>query len=88
MMKATREELLALLQLVDITRSQEIDCDEFLARVAGFIERLGPKGSLPKGYEEVVHHLRVCPECLEEYEALYEAWWAEQDARQEPGQPQ
>ena len=72
-----RDDLQKLLQLVDITSPAEIDCDEFLCRVAGFLERLGPDGAPPPGFEAVVHHLRICPECLEEFEALYEALRAE-----------
>ena len=70
-MSVSREELRKLLQLVDITAVDEIDCTEFLHRVAGYLERLGPDGTPPPGSEAVVHHLRVCPECLEEFEALY-----------------
>lgn len=72
-MTFTRDELLALLRLVDITEANEIDCGEFLHRVAGYLERLGPDGTPPPGYEDVVQHLRVCPECLEELEELYRA---------------
>lgn len=72
-MSLRRRELLDLLQLLDITEPREIDCTEFLHRVAGLIERLGPDGAAPDGYADVVHHLRVCPECLEEYEAMYRA---------------
>ena len=68
-----RDELLAMLALVDITRVDEIDCSEFLAQVAGYLERLGPEGMPPDGYEHVVHHLRLCPECLDEFQALYAA---------------
>jgi len=69
-----RDDLLSMLELVDITQADEIDCGEFLARVSGYLERLGPDGTPPPGHEEVVQHLRVCPECLQEFEALYAAW--------------
>ena len=69
-MTFTRADLLKLLQLIDVTAADEIDCTEFMHRVAGYIERLGPEGTPPSGYEDVVQHLRVCPECLEEFEAL------------------
>lgn len=73
-MKIGRKELLDLLRLVDITKAEEIDCTEFLARVAGYLERLGPGGEPPAGYEGLVHHLQLCPECLEEFEALFAAY--------------
>lgn len=72
-MRLTRADLLKLLQLIDVTSAEEIDCSEFLHRVAGYLERLGSDGVPPPGYEDVVQHLRVCPECLEEFEALYAA---------------
>jgi len=70
-MSVSREELRKLLELVDITAADEIDCTEFMHRVAGYLERLGPDGVPPPGCEAVVLHLRICPECLEEFEALY-----------------
>jgi len=72
-MTLSRANLLKLLELIDVTSAEEIDCSEFLHRVAGYIERLGPDGTPPPGYEDVVQHLRICPECLEEFEALYRA---------------
>lgn len=71
-MAVSRDELIKLLQLLAVTETDEIDCEEFLVRVAGFLERLGPDGTPPEGYEDVVQHLRVCPECLEEFGALLE----------------
>ena len=73
-MKINREELLALLQLVDMTQANEIDCEEFLSRVSGYIEKLIGEGASTEGYEEVLHHLQVCPECREEFDALIEAF--------------
>ena len=72
-MKLSKQEALKLLQLVGMTEQREIDCTEFMHRVAGYLERLGPDGTPPPGYEDVVHHLRLCPECTEEFEALIRA---------------
>jgi len=72
-MSLGREDLRKLLELVEVTEDHEIDCAELLSRIAGYLERLGPDGTPPPGYEDVVHHLRICPECLEEFEALYRA---------------
>jgi hypothetical protein len=65
------EDLRKLLELLEVTTDEEIDCQKFLNRVAGYIERLGPDGTPPPGYEDVIQHLRVCPECCEEFDALY-----------------
>ena len=72
-MSVSRDELRKLLELVDVTRDQEIDCSELLDRLAGYIERFEPDGPPPPGYEDVLQHLRVCAECFEEFEALYRA---------------
>ena len=71
-MSLSREDFTRLLRVLDATEQQEIDCSEFLGRVAGFIERFDPEAQPPRGYEDLVQHLRVCPECLEEFEALYQ----------------
>ena len=80
-MTASRDELLALLRLVDITNAEEVACSEFLDRVAGLVERAGPDGQPADGEVDLVHHLRMCPECLEEYEALYRLLCEEKNAR-------
>ncbi|MEM7165610.1 MAG: hypothetical protein AAF581_09100 [Planctomycetota bacterium] len=73
-MKMTREELQAMFKLLDITKPAEMDCGEFLSRVGGYVEQLSAtEGNLPPGYEDLLHHLRACPECLEEFRVLCEA---------------
>lgn len=72
-MHATREELLKLLELVSITRPEEIDCDGFLGRVSGLLDRITLGESPVSDDDALLHHLKICPECLEEYEALYRA---------------
>ena len=72
-MKISREELLNLLHLVEITKAEEIDCEEFLCLVSGYVEKLVSGDLEPEGYDDLLHHLKACPECLEELEALYGA---------------
>lgn len=72
-MRLSNEELQALLQLVEVTEESEIDCDQFLDRVASYIERLvatDDTAPVVNGFEEVVQHMKICPECREEFEAL------------------
>ena len=76
-MSANREDLLKLLRLLDITAVEEIDCTEFLHRAAGFVERFDPNGAHLPEHDDVVRHLKLCPECMEEFAALYEALRAE-----------
>jgi len=72
-MTVRRDDLLRLLGLLDVTEAEEIDCAEFLERVAAFVERMGPDGTPPSGHEDLVQHLKICPECLEECQALLRA---------------
>lgn len=67
------DDLRRLLQWLDLTTADEIDCEEFLARVAGVVERLRPDEPPPPGAEAVLHHLKVCPECDEEFRAVLRA---------------
>jgi len=67
-MRPTRDELRELLRLVAATAPRELDCDEFLARVGSLLEAW--RGGVPDELRDVAQHLEVCPECLEEFEAL------------------
>ena len=69
-MSLSREEIAELLRLIGLTRDEEIDCERCLALVAEFAERELAGRSIPVGLEAVAHHLSVCAECREEYEAL------------------
>ena len=69
-MPLSKSEIEKLLTLVGLTEDEEIDCDDCLARVAEFAERELAGRSVPASLEAVRHHLSVCEECCEEYEAL------------------
>lgn len=72
-MTLTKEQIHDLLRLIDLTREQEIDCDECLSRIAEFVERELCGKSVSDALEAVRHHLQICPECREEYEVLQRA---------------
>jgi hypothetical protein len=59
-----------LLRVVMATAPEEIDCDEFLARVGAYLEAIEPDGKIPPDLWAVSQHLEVCPECKEELDAL------------------
>ena len=69
-MNDDRRLLAELLALIDRTESHEIDCEEFIDRSAGFVEAMARSDVLPEGWPDLVQHLRVCPECEEEFEVL------------------
>ena len=72
-MSLSKKQIVELLRLIGGTRGEEIDCERCLALVAEFAERELAGRSVPAGLEAVAHHLSICPECCEEYEALLRA---------------
>ena len=52
------------------TRQEECDCTECTAMVGELAEVRLRNGTLNPKLEMVVQHLRVCPECMEEFQAL------------------
>jgi hypothetical protein len=72
-MSRSREEIAELLRLIGLTRDDEIDCERCLALVAEFAERELAGRSISAGLEAVAHHLSICAECREEFEALLQA---------------
>ena len=73
-MKITAEELRALLGLLSITEEEELNCEEFLSQTPGYLEKLRHVETPDiEGYRGFLHHLNLCPECFEEFEALSQA---------------
>ncbi len=70
-MKPAEEKLRELLKLLDATEAEEIDCGEFLDRVAAYVDNVNAE-ELPQALQTVSQHASVCPECREELEALLE----------------
>lgn len=71
-MEPSREQLEHLARLISRTADLELDCGAILDRVATLLERSRDGAPLDPELEQVKQHLSVCPECLEEYEALEE----------------
>ena len=69
-MEPTRKQLADFARIVADTAPVELDCGAVLDRLAPFLEAARRRGELPAELETVRQHLRVCPECLEEFEAL------------------
>jgi hypothetical protein len=63
----------SLLRLLSITREHELNCNEFLDKVAEVAEWEFAGKPIPDELEAVRHHLALCTECGEEYEALITA---------------
>lgn len=69
-MKPTKEQLDALLRMTTDTRPEEITCDEWLHLVGRYAELAAAGEPIPPELQPVAEHLRLCPECTEELEAL------------------
>ena len=52
------------------TRPDELTCDEWLDRVGGYAEAVAAGRPVPPGSGLIEHHLDICPECREEFDAL------------------
>lgn len=72
-MPLSKQEIDGLMHLISLTKDDEINCEECLAQVAEFAERELAGKPIPEALSAVQHHLAVCAECHEEYEALQQA---------------
>lgn len=72
-MPLSKKEIDELLRLVGLTRDHEINCEECLSLVAEFAELQLAGRPIAEALKAVEHHLSICAECREEYEALERA---------------
>lgn len=69
----TADQLRDLAGMLHKTRPVELSCEEWLDRVGGYADARLAGRLPPEGADLVEHHLDLCPECREEYEALLAA---------------
>ena len=72
-MALSREEADKLIRMLSLTRPEEVDCGECMKVVAAFADYELDGKSVPESLEAIEHHLALCGECREEYEALIAA---------------
>lgn len=72
-MPLSKKEIDELLRLIGLTRNNEINCEECLSLIAEFAELQLAGRPIAEALEAVEHHLSICAECREEYEALQRA---------------
>jgi hypothetical protein len=71
MMRLREEQIRGLLEAVRETREVEIDCEEYLSRMAAYAEaRTNAGRPVPPEFERVIEHERLCANCREETAAL------------------
>jgi uncharacterized protein with PIN domain len=72
-MALNHDQIKSLVRLLRMTREDEINCNECLDKVAEFAECELAGKAIPEALKAVQHHLTICTECGEEYEALLTA---------------
>jgi predicted anti-sigma-YlaC factor YlaD len=70
MKRLTSRQTKSLIRMVSQTREREFNCAECLKHVSELVEREATGLPLDDVLGRVEHHLGMCPECREEYEAL------------------
>lgn len=78
-MPMSKHEIEELMRLIGLTKDSEINCEQCLALVAELAEQKLAGRSIHDGLKAVEHHLSICPECREEYEALQRAFGEMED---------
>jgi len=59
-----------IMQMIARTQQQELDCGEVFAVLDQYVEAMLAGENEKEQFALVVHHLDLCRDCLEEYEAL------------------
>lgn len=72
-MNLTRKQLDALLEMLALTRAEELTCHECAARLSEFAENHLAGKSISEGLRAIEHHLQLCNQCREEFQSLLEA---------------
>lgn len=66
----TTEQIKELAGVLIKTLPAELTCDEWLAQIAPYAEAVAIAGPLPDNAAAIEHHLDICHECREEFDAL------------------
>ncbi len=69
-MQLTPDEVATLLRACAATGEEELTCDELLEILAAHLEWQESRPSSDRRHELAVEHLRLCPSCQQESEAL------------------
>ncbi len=66
----TAPQVKGLVQMIGLTRDREFNCSECLEHVSEYAEHQMTGQELDAAIACIEQHLKLCPECREEYEAL------------------
>ena len=67
------EEYRELARALLATRPAEIDCEQWLDGVGLYLDLVEDGRPIPDSLRPVEEHLRLCPDCAEEYAVMREA---------------
>ena len=70
LMRFNIDQIKLLLRQLSVTRNHELNCNECLSKLPEFAEREISGRTVTPLPQAVQHHLTLCAECSEEYEAL------------------
>ena len=70
-MKIQTETINKLLHALALTREDEIDCENCFEHMGEFVEMLNEGQAVEDILPKVKHHLDMCANCREEFEALH-----------------
>jgi len=59
-----------MIQMLAVTRENELSCDEVYALLDQFVEAISRGEIISEKMAPVGQHIKVCPDCREEYETL------------------
>ncbi len=71
--KLSEEKTLNFLKMLNMTETQEISCTDVYALIDQYVEKKRRGEDVSTIMPKVKHHLDMCRDCFEEYEALMAA---------------
>ena len=69
-MNQSEDMMRKLIEQIALTQERELDCGEVFAVLDQYTEAIIAGGDVLEQFALVIPHLELCPDCLEEYQAL------------------
>lgn len=69
-MNQSKDMMRKLIKQIALAQERGLDCGEVFAVLDQYTEAIIAGGDVQEQFALVIQHLELCPDCLEEYEAL------------------
>ena len=69
-LRIDKDKFQQMLKVIEQTRPDELSCDEIANLLCQFSEVVQAGGNAASLMPLIEHHLQICPDCREEFEAL------------------